>query len=210
MYYDFIQNNKQLFKRLGLGFILLIIIWGVSTYIDRYGKIPVVVSVVPSNASVTFSGKDSSNGTHYLQAGTYDVSVHQDGFKTQTQKVIITEGKEQNVVAVSLIAESDEAKKWANSHQDDYQKNEIYGSIQANSDGKYFTNKNPITTKLPYNDPYFTIGYIANSDQSITLTIITPSPRYRFYAIEQIRKLGYDPTDFKIVFKDFHNPLEMK
>lgn len=210
MYYDFIQNNKQLFKRLGIGFILLIIIWGITTYVDRYGKIPVVVSVVPSNASVTFSGKGSGNGTHYMPAGTYDVSVSKDGFKTQTQKVIITEGKEQNIVAISLIAESDEAKNWADNHQDDYQKNEIYGSLQANSDGKYFTNKNPITTKLPFNDPYFTIGYIANTDQSITLTVITPSPRYRFYAIEQIRKLGYDPTDFRIVFKDFHNPLETK
>lgn len=207
MYYDFIQNHKQLFKLIGLGFLLLIIIWAVVTYANRHGKLAVVVSVVPRDASVVVSGKHLGNGTHYLQAGTYDVSVSKDGFKTQTKKIIVTDDKEQNVVAVSLAPESEEAKKWANEHEDDYRKNEVYGSIEANSNGKYFTEKNPITTKLPFVDPYFTIGYIANDDQSITLTVITPSPRYRFYAVEQIRKFGYDPTDFKISFKDFRNPL---
>jgi hypothetical protein len=86
-------------------------------------------------------------------------------------------------------------------------KNESYGAIEASNNGKYFTAKNPITTKLPYNDPYYTIGYTPRTDGGVDLTISTPSPRYRFYAVEKIRELGYDPTDFVIVFKDFKNPL---
>jgi len=208
MYYDFFQQHKRRIQIAGIAFVILIIIWGVTTYVARHGKVPVVVSVVPSSATVTFNGQHEGNGTHWLQAGSYTVTVKKDGFTSQTEKITVTGEKEQNVVAVSLVAESGEAKKWAADHQQDYKKNEAYGSIQANSDGKYFTAKNPITTKLPYNDPYFTIGYVANTDQSVTLTVQTPSPRYRFYAVEQIRKLGYDPTDFKIEFKDFHNPLE--
>lgn len=210
MYYDFIHQHKQRFKIAGIAFIVLVAWWGIATFVDQNGKIPVVVSVVPSDATVTFNGKSEGNGTHYLPAGSYEVTVRKDGFKTETEQVIVTDKKQQNVVAASLTAESTDAKKWAKEHSGDYAKNQAYGAIEANSNGSYFTAKNPITTKLPYNDPYFTIGYIVNKDQSITLTVVTPSPRYRFYAVQQIRDLGYDPTDFKIMFKDFHNPLEQK
>ncbi len=210
MYYDFIQEHKRQFQIAGIILVALITLWGVLTYVDRHGKIPVVLSVVPHNATVTFNDQREGNGTHYLPAGTYTVTAKKDGFKTQTQKIVVTDKKNQNVVAISLIAQSSEAKKWASEHQDQYRQNEAYGSIQANNDGEYFTALNPITTKLPYKDPYFMIGYIANPDQSITLTVDTPSPRYRFYAVERIRKFGYDPTDFKIVFEDFHNPLSNK
>ena len=210
MYYDFIQRYKQQFKLVGLGLLLLTVWWGIATFIDQNDKLPVVVSVVPSDATVEFNGKNEGNGTHYLPADSYEVTVKKDGFKSVTKQVIVTDKKQQNVVAVSLTAESNDAKKWAKEHTNDYAKNQAYGAIEADSNGRYFAAKNPITTKLPYNDPYFTIGYIVNKDQSVTITIVTPSPRYRFYAVQKIRDLGYEPTDFKIEFKDFSNPLESK
>lgn len=210
MYYDFFQQYKQQFKRGGIVLLAILVWWGLATYIDRSGKVPVVVSVVPNDAKVVFDNNTKGNGTHYMPAGTYEVTVSKDGFKSQTETVIVTDKKDQNVVAASLTAVSGDAKKWAKEHENDYAKNQVYGAIEADNNGRYFADKNPITTKLPYNDPYFTIGYISNDDQSVTLTVVTPSPRYRFYAVEQIRKLGYDPTDYKIIFKDFHSPLEQK
>jgi len=210
MYYDFFQQYKERFKIGGIVLLIPVAWWGIATFIDRYDKIPVVVSVVPSDSKVMFDDKAEGNGTHYMPAGTYKVTTSKDGFDTQTETVVVTNKKEQNVVAVSLTAKSGDAKKWAKEHEADYAKNQTYGAIEAESNGKYFASKNPITTKLPYNDPYFTIGYTTNNDQSITLTIVTPSPRYRFYAVQKIRDLGYDPTNFKVIFKDFHNPLEQK
>lgn len=210
MYYDFIHRYKQYFKIAGIGVFVLFVAWGVLTYVDRNGKIPVVVSVVPNDASVLFDKENKGNGTHYMKAGTYQVVVQKEGFKKDTRTIIVTDKKQQNVVAVSLSAQSDSAKKWVQEHEAEYAKNQIYGAIEAESNGRFFTEKNPITTKLPFNDPYFTIGYITNKDQSVDLTIVTPSPRYRFYAVQKIRDMGYDPTDFKIIFKDFRNPLEKK
>ena len=109
-----------------------------------------------------------------------------------------------------MIAVSSDAKKWADDHTTEYRKNEAYGAIEASVNGDYFTERNPITTKLPYVDPYFTLGYISHDNQTISLTIETPSPRYRYFAIEKLRQMGYDPTDFDIIFKDFKNPLDIK
>lgn len=208
MYYDSLQRHK---KRIIMGAVLLfvgIIVWALVTFIGRIGKLPVVVSVVPSSATVTIDGRQYGNGTQWLKPGTHKVTVSKDGFKPSSESAVVTDKKSQNVIAVSLSAESDDAKKWAGAHQKDYSNNEQYGAIEASANGKYFSDMNPITTKLPFNDPYFTIGYTVGDNDSITLTIATPSPRYRFYAVEKIRQLGFDPTDYMIVFKDFHNPLE--
>ena len=208
MYYDFIQQHKQRVKIISLVIITLIIIWAIVMYATRVGKIPVVIRSVPGDAKITFSGQNESNGTQWIKEGQYKVSASKDGFETLTKTVLVSSKKSQNVVALSLTPKSDEAKKWADEHSQDYKNNETYGAIEASTNGVYFSALHPITAKLPFNDPYFQIGYVTNDDLSISLTITTPSPRYRFYAVEKIRSLGYDPTDYKIIFKDFHNPLD--
>ena len=210
MYYDFLQKNKRIISIVAICFFGLLIAWSVVTLIGRIGKLPLQISVVPSDASITINGGSYHNGTVWIKAGTYTMTVEKSGFTTQKKSVAVTDQKDKNVVAVSLVAESDDAKKWADQHKDEYSKNEQYGAIEADQAGKYFSAKNPITDKLPFKDPYFTISYQARDDLSIKLLVDTPSPRYRFYAIEKIRELGYDPTDFEIEFSDFHNPLGTK
>lgn len=202
----FQQNRRAILASIGALFAI-IIVWALWTYADRYGKTPLTVSIVPSSAKVTIDNRTLGGGTHWLKNGTYSITVEQEGFATQKSTLLVTTDKKQNVLAVSLTPVSDEAKKWAAEHERDYSKNEQYGAIEARENGEYFTNKNPITTRLPFNDPYFTIGYRADEDDTVIITIVTPSPRYRFYAVEKIRELGYDPTDFIIEFKDFKNPL---
>ncbi len=208
MYYEWIQNNKRIVTMGIWVFFVFIIIWAVWTYIDRSGKLPLTISTVPSDAKVLIDNRTLGKGTHWLVAGQYEAKVEKEGFAAQEATITITSKKTQNVLAISLVPQSDTAKKWASEHQDEYKKNEQYGAIEAREAGKYFTDQNPITTKLPFTDPYFTIGYRADKDESILLTVTTPSPRYRFYAVEKIRQLGYEPTDFVIEFKDFRNPLE--
>lgn len=210
MYYDFLQKHKRTIIIVSIGFFVLLIGWSMATLIGRIGKLPLQISVVPSDALITIDGSRYHNGTVWIKAGKYDMSVEKSGFQTQKKSITVSDQKDKNVVATSLVAQSEEAKKWADQHKDEYSKNEQYGAIEADQAGKYFSEKNPITDKLPFKDPYFTISYQARDDLSIKLIIDTPSPRYRFYAIEKIRELGYDPTDFEIEFTDFHNPLGTK
>lgn len=210
MYYEIVQQYKRpIITAIAVVFFVIVAVFTVTS-IDHIGKSPVYVSTVPSDATVKFNSTNRGNGTQWMPAGTYTVTVQKDGFETVKRTVIVDDKKSQNVVAVSLIAVSSEAKKWADDHATDYRKNEAYGAIEASVNGDYFTQRNPITTKLPYVDPYFTLGYVSHDNQTISLTIETPSPRYRYFAIEKLRQMGYDPTDFDIVFKDFKNPLEIK
>lgn len=210
MYYDFIQRNKRRFIVIASILISLIIAWTIISFIGRQGKVAVVIQTVPSDATITFDSQGQSNGTQWIKPGDYNVTAKKEGYSTVTRKVRVSPAKSQNVVAMSLAPQSDEAKKWADAHKADYRRIETFSTIEANTNGEYFSNLHPITTKLPFVDPYFKIAYTTNDDMSITLTISTPSPRYRFYAVEKIRQLGYDPTDFVIKFKDFKNPLEQK
>ena len=210
MYYEFFQQNKRQILTIGGAIIAIFILWTAITLIGRVGKTPLTIAAVPSDAKIIVEGHQLGNGTHWLVPGSYDLTVEKEGFEKQSQVVIVTPDKSNNVAALSLVPKSKEAKEWADKHAQEYQKNEAYGAIAARADGEYFTNTNPITKKLPFTDPYFSIAYIVNDDQSINITVSTPSPRYRFYAIEKIREWGFDPTDFKIVFKDFVNPLGVK
>lgn len=210
MYYDFIQNNK---RKIIVGTLIIVgalLLWSAAIVVDRIGKVATTIAVVPSDATVTIDGNKIGSGNKWMPAGKYEVVVQKEGFETKKKTVNITDAKEKNIIAVSLTPQSDEAKEWAEKHQKDYSNNERFGAIEASNEGKYFSETNPITTKLPYTDPYYTISYTPNADNSVDITIATESPRYRFYAIEKIRELGYDPTDFKIIFKDFKNPLEAK
>ena len=210
MYYEFIQQHKRKVIIATLLLVAVILIWTAVILVGRIGKVATTFAIVPSDATITINGNRIGSGSQWIAAGKYEVIVQKDGFASTKKTINITEAKEQNVVAASLKAESDEAKKWAENHQQEYSKNEKYGAIEANNEGEYFSQTNPITTKLPFVDPYYTISYTPSENDSVDLTISTPSPRYRFYAVEKIRELGYDPTDFKIIFKDYKNPLEAK
>ncbi len=210
MYYDFLQTHKRTITRIAIGLFALLIIWTAFILLSRIGKLPVTVSVVPSDATITVNNQSEGNGTAWLVPGTYKVKIKKDGYTPQEKTVIVSDKKTDNVVVASLKPESDEAKKWATEHAKEYKDNEKYGAIEASSNGEYFSAINPITKKLPFTDPYYKIGYIVGDKQSITLTVATTSPRWRFYAVEKIREWGYEPTDFVISFTDFKNPLEMR
>jgi hypothetical protein len=208
MYYELLQNNKRRIVTVVVLLFVLLVAWSVMTLIDRQGKVAVVIRTVPGDASILFNKNTEQNGTRWIKPGDYTVVAKKDGFSSVTRVVRVTDEKSQNIVAISLQPESDQAKEWAAKNTEQYQQNETFGTIEANANGEYFSKLNPITTKLPFVDPYFKIAYVTNADQSIKITVSTPSPRYRFYAVEKIRELGYDPTDFVIEFKDFKNPLE--
>lgn len=208
MYYEWYQQNKKIIIATVVCFILVLFAWGAWISISRAGKVAITVSTVPRDSSISIDGQPSGSGTLWLKPGKYVFKAQKDGFKTREKTITVTDEKEQNVVALALSPESEQAKKWADEHAGEYKNNETYGAVEAQANGQYFRDNNPIVAHLPYNDPYYQITYASEADNSIVLTINTPSPRYRYFAIQKIRELGYDPSDFNIIFSDFKNPLE--
>lgn len=207
MYYEWYHANRRRVLLIGAALLVLVIIWGAYTYVSRIGKVAVVINAVPSNSMVFANNVQVGSGTAWLEPGEYTIKGSKDGFAVREKKVIVTTDKNNNVVALGLTPQSDEAKQWAEKNQQQYKNNEEFGAIEARINGEQFRQSNPITEKLPYDDPYYQIDYITE-EGDIIVTITTPSPRYRYYAVQKFRELGFDPSDFVIRFTNFKNPLQ--
>lgn len=198
--------------KLVVGFIvlLILILAGYFAYISisRSGKVAVTVNAVPADATITFNGTEVSPGTIYLTPGGYEIKATKEGFDDFSNAVQITESDK--TVSIPLTPASDEAKKWAEENRSEYLELEAKSGIAAQEQGKDFREKNPIVSLLPYENLLYTIGYRADpadpTGQSIIIEI-DASEGYRQQAIYQISQWGYDPTDFKINFRDYQNPF---
>lgn len=114
-------------------------------------------------------------------------------------------------------ASLEDAKQWISARVDiskieviytkDYSDNRTagVGGVQFYED---LAKNYPLVTKLPYKDPYYRISYRSNDANDFSLVVYTPSPRYRYAALQQIRAFGYDPSDFIVDFVNYNNPLE--
>jgi hypothetical protein len=168
----------------------------------------VTINTAPSDTHVTLNGTPAGSGTVYLTEGTYVVKGTKEGFADFTATMHID--KDHSTVTVPLAASSDSAKQWAKDNMTKYTDLEAQAGQAADQEGREFANRNPITLVLPYENLLYTIGYQADpsdpSGNSIILEI-DAAEGYRNAAVEQIRNLGYDPTDFKINFSAYTNPF---
>ncbi len=75
-----------------------------------------------------------------------------------------------------------------------------------------FNDINPIVEKLPIKALFYSIGFRNDPNdktgQSIILEI-DALPDYRQSAINKIRELGYDPGNFKIIFREYESPFNL-
>lgn len=206
---DFIKSHMLAITVAGL---LLIGFAGFSVYMvaSRAGKEPVEVLLVPSDTKLTVNGAQLHPGTAYLAPGQYEVVASRGGFKTETKKITITR---QNTLTIDLALDpvSSAAVKWAKDNQQLYLDAEGRQGVRKSQEGETFSKLNPITSVIPYKNLIYTIGYRSDksdpSGNSIIIEIDAMSG-YRNAAVNKIRDLGYDPTRFKIQFRDYESPFD--
>lgn len=210
MFFDiFQQYRKPILLVMGILAIVGIGWAGYTIYLQqtRQGKIAITVTAVPSDTTITLNGSQKINpGVIYLAPGTYSVVGHKDGFDDFTREFSLD--KDNSRITVPLVPSSEEAKKWAQDNQSKYSELEKIGGAIAAKNGEKFHKENPIVSKLPYENPYYTIGYQSSDDKTVTLIITAPSARYRYSALQEIRSWGYDPTDFKILYTNYVSQLQ--
>lgn len=200
--------RKNIVIAISVIIFLIIISYVIYLAIDRNGKVAITVNVLPQDALVTFNGKDIGKGTVYVVPGTYSIKASKSGFADFTASEYLDHSGQ--IVTLLLDAQTVEAKKWMQDHQDTYAEFEGKAGEQANTRGDDFQKKNPITGILPYSNLIYTIGYKADpadpSGNSIIIEI-DASDGYRQSALFQITQWGYNPADFKINFRNYKNPF---
>lgn len=175
---------------------------------QRHGKLAVPVSVVPSDAEVKLSNGQPlpGRGTVYIAPGNYSVTVSKQGFVSQTRPLRVAQDAVPYIY-IGLAGESEDAKNWVSTHREEYQHLESLAVSKNREYNTLFKSNNSIVNNLPIKDPYYSVDYRNNDDQSIELIIWGTSPATRQAALDQIRAKGYEPTDYRISYDGFINPL---
>lgn len=207
----YFNKYKQPIKWVSLVIFITLMIYVIVSLVmgvfERQGKIAVPVSLVPADATIYVDGeKISRSGTIYIKPGQRQVKVTSPGFESVEKTYRIYDYNAPGIY-IGLIGQSDSAKKWQQNNQFRYRKLELLATEKAHQYNQLFEERNPIVKDLPIKDPYFTISYRNIDDKTIKLTIWGTSARYRQYALNYLRQLGYEPTDYEIEFSNFTNPL---
>ena len=191
----FIYKYKKSFIILVTILILIIIALSIIRWItelnQRQGKLAVPINIVPSSAEIQIDSQpiNTHKGEIFVTPGDHKIKISNPGF----------------------TPESDDAKKWYSKNPRLYKELEQAAYQESVEYGKKFNERWPITKILPIKDPYFTISYRpVKQTGDIYLTIKGTSPRYRMFAIDHLRKQGFEPTDYNIEFIGFKNPLDIK
>lgn len=198
-----------------MGVILLVLlITGATIWYNlqlaeqRRGKLAVPVDVVPNDANVVLSTGQQlpSRGTAYISPGNYNVTVSKQGFASQTRPLRVTQDAVPYIY-IGLVGTTQEAKNWVDTHPEEYQRLQSLTVVKNQAYNTLFKSNNTIVNILPIKDPYYSVDYRNYNDESIELVIWGTSPATRQAALDQIRAKGYDPTDYRISYDGFDNPL---
>jgi len=185
-----------------------VIIWIISSTLQK-GTVSVETLVVPSNATVTINDETYSNKNSInLKPGTYTVVTSRDGFETNTQDILVTEGQT-NAIIASLLPVSEEAMRWQENNMKAYLELEGRAGSIAAQQGQEFIDTYPITKWLPLQKPTYTIGYrqvTENGKQGIVITI-NAVEGFREAALQELRDRDIDLGDYTIEFTDYRSPF---
>jgi hypothetical protein len=204
--FDFIRSHK-LAATIVIVIILGFVGFAAVTLISRIGKEPVEVSLIPRDAKLMVGDTQYGPGTAFIAPGTYEVKATRGGFADYTGTVTIGEPNEA-VIDIALSPVSDAAWKWQQENKQLYLDFEGRSGERAQNEGATFRDENPIVNELPVNEFVYTIGFRADPDVENGIILeIDAITGYRNAAISHIRELGYDPTNFKINFRNYESPF---
>lgn len=204
----------SLYKKIGFLILctaLIGLIYLAYVSVDRSNKISLEIDFIPEDAVVSIDGHRVKRGVTYLDPGTYEVKASREGFSDYTDSsLILNDSSTERFYTIKMTAESDEAKEWLSNNQESVNRITKLGYKMIDERNEYFSKKNPIANHLPYKSFLYSIGHYTDpTDPEGIIITIDAGDGYRQAALYRIRQLGFDPTDFNIIFRDYENPFPL-
>lgn len=193
-----------------LVFFLPLIIWSAFlSFGDGSKSAEVQVIIAPQSVSVT-NGKDSqvvsNEDVIKLKPGSYELLFSKTNFKDIKKKI---EVKKDSFTRLTVILDP---KNASGENELLSQPNQIamqgVADIEHVESEKFF-DKNPITSKLRFKNPIYTIDYSRDPVNDSLIINISTYDGYRQVAIDKIKSWGYNPADFNIKFNNYVNPFAL-
>lgn len=180
----------------------------ISLYIYSSKKVTTGFNIytVPTDSKIVLDGKPVSSGNNSTSPGKHTVEVSHENFdlKKQTFDVVNNQIK---IVAIGLSPNNSVGKKWQQDHQKDYLELENSADTSFKQDSADVLKKYPIISNLPQDiSPIFRIDYgvskrYPKDPTRVALYISSDNPADKVSALQYIYKMGYDPSDYEIIFE---------
>lgn len=171
-------------------------------------EVDVTIKIAPSDSIITIDNKiNAKNGTVRLSPGKHSFVFKREGF-IEVKDTITVYKTEPNLVIKGLTPNSAEGDKYVNQHPKEYEEIGQIGDQEAERTGILLTEKNPLILDLPADvSPQYRIDYGVSvrypDDQTkIAIYISSASAKDKSNAIQIIYDLGYDPSDYEIIFRE--------
>lgn len=203
------MTNKKLFYALIVAVMIILLGFGFLLLLNPVDKntVEVSVSILPINQTMEYSNKKQNiknNTTIKMEPGEYEVKFYADGFKESSKRVVIKPSDKNNKIISGLTPVTNDAFEVLRKNKDDMVGESIAGK-EITDAGKIIADEYPITKILPIYTRYYIISIgrsnlYPEDSLKIAIYIDADKPEYRQEALQQIRKQGYDPTDYEIIF----------
>lgn len=202
-----LRKRRGLF--IGLIVVSLVLVVGLFIFqaIQRGGKTGLVIKKMPGDSTIYINNKKFSGSTAYLNDGSYTIRAEREGFEPYSRVVKIdTKTNSAPKAFFVLTPQNDEALEWAKKNNTAYLKLEKEaGEYYEKQDAKTLE-KYPIIKDLPYRSSLYSIEYYQKGDD-FRVQIKSPDALGRQVAIERLKTLGYEPTDYIVEFLGLDNPF---
>jgi hypothetical protein len=177
----------------------------IVNFVTGIGKDVVTVMVAPKDTKLTIEGKAIGNNKVKLKTGTYTIKASRDGFTDQT-KEYTTVNSRHNELWFIMLPSSDTGTEYQKNHQKEFQRAYDFANSFASEAVQSKVLSYPLLKKMPVNVyPLFTINEgqskkHPNDDTKRAIYINSGSPESKNSALSYIYSLGFDPSDYEIIF----------
>ena len=156
-------------------------------------------TVIPSDAKVNIDGKPAAVSKSYkIRTGAHNLEIFRSGF--ETIKVSISKDTSGNQL-YTLTPSSAEGNTWLINHPAEAQTREGAGGAAFMKASTTVQSQNKLITELPFVLSNLRIDYGNQTNGQLAIYITAATVRDRSEAVQLIRRMGYDPSDYVIIFK---------
>ena len=204
------MNKKRIVIISSLTVFMAIIVFYSFITIGRVGKMEVNIVVAPNDSEIKIDNIKVNVGKNYLSAGEHKIIVERKHFLKVESSFSISES-DTYVPPIALKPVDSEGLAIEKLNQKYYIEADNLFSEKYIKETNKLEKKYPILKKLPRDySPNLRIDYgvskkYPNDESKIALYISTKSGSnsaiYRQTALDIIYRMGYDPSDYEIIFQ---------
>lgn len=201
------NRNRKIFLTIIIIAIFSFILFLVVQSVQNKGKTKLEIKKLPGDAKVSINNKKVNGSSAYLEKGDYTIKAEREGFKSETRQISIEPSKDNNPkVFITLTPNSIKGNEWVKKNEEKYQKFEKDAGIYYNKKSENKLTTYPIIKDLPLRSSLYSVEYYEKQDD-FRVIIVSSDAMGRQVAIEKIKSLGYEPSDYIFEFRGVDNPF---